>query len=77
MTMYGLKNDAAGLVGADGGGTGVALMTSDPDHYRSANVLIHEHGEDAGRKCRGMAFARMAASSGASSPSRFSMSLVK
>ncbi len=23
-------------------------MTSDLDIYRSANVLIHEHGEDAG-----------------------------
>ncbi len=49
MTMYALNNDAAGLVGADGGGTGVALMTSDLDNYRSANVLIHEHGQDAMR----------------------------
>ncbi len=26
----------------------MALMTSDLDNYRSANDLIHEHGEDAG-----------------------------
>ncbi len=32
---------------ADGGGGGVVLMTSDLDIYRSAAVLVREHGEDA------------------------------
>ena len=32
---------------ADGGGGGVVLMTSDLDIFRTANELIHEHGEDA------------------------------
>ncbi len=36
-----------GLCGADGCGAGAAVMTSDLDIYRSAQVLIREHGEDA------------------------------
>ncbi len=30
-----------------GGGDGAPLMTSDLDIYRTASVLIREHGEDA------------------------------
>ncbi len=36
-----------GFRGAVCGGAGAAIITSDLDIYRSAQVLIREHGEDA------------------------------